>query len=142
MKQEVFAPKKSVYGPVHFETLSAALSVGISLNKRNKISEAERFLRAQGPLARRALGEDHVLTLQLRQLYAGVLFDDAWDEQRMDHLREAYDILKDVVSRMKRVFGTSHPMTKNAEQLLILKFRLGVPLEAASAAPWTRLDAT
>ena len=61
------------------------------------------------PVARRVLGENHDLTLRMRNNYAAALYMD--DGATHDDLREAVTTLEDVARIARRVFGGAHPLT-------------------------------
>ena len=58
-------------------------------------------------MARRALGETDVVTLNLRKFYAMALFVDAG--ATLDDLREAVETLEDVERIARRVLGGAYP---------------------------------
>ncbi len=59
------------------------------------------------PVARRVLGEGHDLTLAMRWIYAGVLYEDA--SATLDDLREAVTTLEEIERIARRVLGGGHP---------------------------------
>ena len=61
------------------------------------------------PVARRVLGETHILTLRMRWLYAMVLYEDP--DATLDDLREAVTTLEDLERTARRVLGDAHPLT-------------------------------
>ena len=68
------------------------------------------------PVARRTLGNSHLLTLQMRSNYAIGLCKD--DGATLDDLREAVTTLEDTERTTRRVFGISHPTTVGVEHSL------------------------
>ena len=68
------------------------------------------MLRKTLPAARRVLGESHADTLRLRWSYALALYQD--NGASLDDLREAVTTLEDTERIARRVFGCTHPMTK------------------------------
>ena len=67
-------------------------------------------------MARRALGEAHETTLQMRWNYALALYKDAG--ATLDDLREAVTTLEDLERTARRVLGGAHPITKGIEHTL------------------------
>ena len=87
-------------------------------------------MRPETALARRALGDDHEITLRLRHHYALALLDglrvsgvSLADAPREPAFIEAKAEIEDVHRRMKRILGAMHPYTKVAAGLLA-RFRL------------------
>ena len=71
------------------------------------------LLRPLLPLARRALGADHEITLRLAHAYVCVVLVSAAGSR--DDGIFAEKLLEDTVARMRRVFGNEHPYTRKAE---------------------------
>ena len=77
-----------------------------------RFAEAKKLLRKVAPVARRALGAEHALTLSLREdLSRATLDGDSSAEEK----REALQMLKDTVAVMRRVMGPAHPDTLHAQ---------------------------
>ena len=70
-------------------------------------------MRKTIPVARRVLGEGHLLTLKMRCVYAQSLYKDP--DATLDDLREAATTLEDTERIARRVFGGAHPLTKGIE---------------------------
>ena len=68
------------------------------------------------PVARRVLGADNRLTLQMRTNYALALYED--DGATLDDLREAVTTLEETARTARRVLGSSHPLTPTIERYL------------------------
>jgi len=68
------------------------------------------------PVARRVLGETHILTLRMRWLYAMVLYEDP--DATLDDLREAVTTLESVAPLWTRIFGEAHPETPKVQGAL------------------------
>ena len=62
------------------------------------------------PVARRAIGESHELTLKLRRNYAMALYKG--DGATLDDLSKAVTTLEETARIARRVLGGSHPNTK------------------------------
>ena len=65
------------------------------------------------PVARRVLGENDILTLKMRLIYARVLCKDPTGA--LDDLREAVTTLEDTERIARRVLGGAHPTTTGIE---------------------------
>ena len=70
-------------------------------------------IRKTIPVAQNILGEDHALTLMMKQKCAQSLYRD--DGATLDDLREAVTTLEDVGRIARRVFGGAHPTTASVE---------------------------
>ena len=70
-------------------------------------TEAKRILLKVIPNARRTLGAEHDLTLNLREIYGNFLYQDP-SASRGDVV-DAIEIFEDVQRRARRVFGPDHP---------------------------------
>ena len=68
------------------------------------------------PVARRTLGEGHVLTLKLRCSYAAAVYKD--DSATPGDLREAVNALEDVERIERRALGGAHPIVVHVERHL------------------------
>ena len=90
----------------------AANNYAMTLLDLERFKEAKRVLRHTIPVARRALGAEHALTLSLREdLSRATLDGDSSAEEK----REALQMLKDTVAVMRRVMGPAHPDTLHAQ---------------------------
>ena len=78
--------------------------------------EARSLLRKTTPMAQRALGESHGLTLRMRKMYAEAIYMDPG--ATLDDLREAVTTLEDTARIRRRVFGGDHPFTLAVEEFL------------------------
>ena len=65
------------------------------------------------PVARRALGESHVLSLGMRWFYARLIHEDT--TATIANLREAATTLEEILPTARRVFGGEHPLTMGTE---------------------------
>ena len=68
------------------------------------------------PVARRAIGESHELTLKLRRNYALALYKG--DGATLDDLSKAVTTLEDLEQTARRVLGGAHPTTMGLEHSL------------------------
>ena len=104
--------------------------------------EAKSLLHKHIPVARRALGNEHDLTLDLRNLFARAIYRDT-NSSRV-HVHEALAIAEDVLRTTQRVFGTSHPYSRGSRKdLESARMRLAddesrEAFTAAAPAPSTR----
>ena len=88
----------------------------LALKHLNHFEEAKSLLQKTMPVARRVLGEGHDLTLAMRWIYAGVLYEDA--SATLDDLREAVTTLDELERTARRVLGSAHPLAKGIEREL------------------------
>ena len=68
------------------------------------------------PVARRVLGHDNDLTLQMRLNYGRALYEDPG--ATLDDLREAVTTLEETERTARRVLGGAHPTTTGVESCL------------------------
>ena len=80
------------------------------------LREAVSTLEELERIARRVLGENHELTLWMREAYAAALCDDTG--ATLDDLREAVTTLEDAERTARRVLGGAHPLTPAFESHL------------------------
>ena len=66
------------------------------------------------PVARRALGEGHRLTLKMRWSYAETLYSNP--NATLDDLSEAFTTLEELARTARRVFGGAHPLVVGIER--------------------------
>ena len=90
------------------DTIMDAINLAESLIDAELFEEARSLLCDNIPVARRTLGTDHELTLDLRSNYALAISRDT-NSSRAD-VHEAVAILEDVVRTSRRVFGLQHPV--------------------------------
>ena len=81
------------------------------------IPEAKAFLGEVVPRSQKALGPDHIHTLQLRLLQGEMLFRAP--DATLDDCLEAEIICEDVAKRYTRTFGAAHPLTGVARSRLM-----------------------
>ena len=94
------------------DTLAAAYNYANSLLILERFKEAKRLLRKVIPVARRALGAEHDITLSLREDLSRATLDG---ESSAEEKREALQMLEDVAAVMRRVLGPAHPDTLHAQ---------------------------
>ncbi len=116
MKRDVYSGRLKLDGEENERTLRAANNYAASLNYLNRYEESRSLLRKTMPVARRALGEGHNLTLTMRWICAEALYSDPG--ATLDDLREAVATLEDAERIARRVFGSMHPFTMQIEQSL------------------------
>ena len=95
-------------GEKHEQTLQAAYNYASSFLSLQRFEEAKSLLRKLIPVARRVLGENQGLTLDMRWNYAAALCKDP--AATLDDLREAVTTLEDAERTARRVFGAAHPL--------------------------------
>ena len=107
--REVYAREKKLYGPTDKTTIHAGNSLVTSLNASGQYAEAKAFAGKLLSKCRRALGSNHVMTLDLRINFAEALYNDA-RASRADIL-QGVALLEDVARVRRRVSGPRHPDT-------------------------------
>ena len=111
-----------------------AHNLACSLLQLARYSEAKSFLLDQVPIARRALGAEHDLTLRLRCAYGRSLSEG--DGVSRDELVEATTLLGELVRTTTRIYGKVNPLTVAFQRRLLhaqTKLRL-LDVEAKLAA--------
>ena len=117
LKREIYASRLALDGKSNEGTLIAALNLIVSFTNALRLSEAKRMLREQLPIATRVLGKDHDVTLSLqRNVVIGLLRDEKSTRQET---LQAEKLAKDMLVRLRRVYGAQHPLTRNMEAWLI-----------------------
>ena len=116
MTRDVYLGFLKLRGEKHEQTLQAAYNYASSFLSLQRFEEAKSLLRKLIPVARRVLGENQGLTLDMRWNYAAALCKDP--AATLDDLREAVSTLEDAGRTARRVLGGSHPLTKNIEGTL------------------------
>ena len=81
-----------------------------------RYKEAKSLLRKTLPVTRRVLAEGDETTLRMRWYYAMTLINDP--NATLDDVCEAVATLEDTDRIARRVFGGTHPLTKNIEGTL------------------------
>jgi len=114
MKQDMYSRRLELNGEEHESTLIAAQNYAASLISLKRFEEAKSLLSKATPVARRALGEDHIRTLELSWSYAMALYED--DAATLGDLNEAVTTLEDTKRIARRVLGGEHPTTEGIEK--------------------------
>mmetsp|Transcript_26771 Transcript_26771/g.82355 ORF Transcript_26771/g.82355 Transcript_26771/m.82355 type:complete len:211 (+) Transcript_26771:3-635(+) len=115
LKREVFAKIVASLGISDACTLMSGNNLVVSLNRMRLWEEAQTLVRDQLlPVARRTLGPDHDVTLRLNHNLAEAIRTKPGFNR--DDFLEAETIMRDVVQRRRRVFGSVHPSTLSAER--------------------------
>ena len=107
MRRDVYSGVLKLYGEEHSETIREANNYAVVLLSLWHHAEAKPILCKAIPNARRTLGAEHDLTLNLRKFYGRCLYQDP-SASRGD-VAEAIEIFEDVQRRARRVFGAGHP---------------------------------
>ncbi|CAH0373058.1 unnamed protein product [Pelagomonas calceolata] len=105
---------KLIEGANSQNALISANNLGLCLHQRGRHAAAREALREPLADARRTFGEDHSITLNLRETTADATSGLGGEA----NLRETIAIYEDLVTRSRRVLGTSHPTTQQREQCL------------------------
>ena len=115
-QRDVYSGTLKLYGEENRETLREAINLGDSLHSLRRYAEAKALLHKTVPVARRVLGQSHILFLKMRWVYARALYHD--DGATLDDLREAAATLEETERTVRRVLGGAHPMLVEVGQSL------------------------
>ena len=107
MDRDIYCGRLKLNGEEHVRTLIAANNYAASLLALLHFEEAKSLLSKATPVARRALGEDHIRTLKLRWSYAMALYEDP--AATRDDIREAVTSLEELERTARRVLGGTYP---------------------------------
>ena len=122
MKRDVYSghSRHRDLGPLHQNTLKAALNLSTALVNAGDYAEARAFTRDQTELARRALGADHPVTLDFQWGYSRAFTLDKGVSA--EQLGEVATALEKTLEVSQRVRGREHPQTCNIrDELTIAK---------------------
>ena len=108
MRRDVYSGTLKLHGEQNINCLSDAFNYAVDLIDAKRFEEARSLLRKTIPVARRALGDPHDLTLSMRSVYAQTLYKD--DGATLANLREAVTTLEDAERTARRVLGGAHPL--------------------------------
>ena len=108
MLRDVYSGRLRLKGEEHPQNVGAANNYANSLLTLERFEETKALLNKTLPVARRVLGENHDLTLKMKQIYGRALYED--DEATLDDLREAVATLEDVARTARRVLGGAPPV--------------------------------
>ena len=109
MRQEVYSGYLKLKGEEDDGTLWAALNYALNLKELHRFEEAKALLRRTLPVMRRVLGENDIITLKTRWLYARALLLDT--SATLDDLQEGVTTLEETNRTARRVLGGAHPIT-------------------------------
>ena len=124
IKRDVLSGWLRLNGVEHTYTLTTTNNYANSLAALHRFKEVKSLLRKTMPVARRVLSDSNETTLNMRAAYANALYRDP--AATLDDLREAVTTLEDTARTVRRVFGASHPLTR--------EFCIELELGAARAA--------
>ena len=116
VRQDIYSKCLSLHGEEHQNTLYEANNLANSLFALERFGEGKSILRKMMPVARRTLGDDSIVTLTMRKLYARALYEDTG--ATVDDLSEAVTTLEDLERIARRVLGGAHPTTEGIERSL------------------------
>ena len=102
-------------GEEHGATLAAACNYASTLHDLQHFEEAKSVICKMMPVARRALGDSHLYTIQMRTQYARTSF---YPGATLDDLHEAVATLEETARISRRVLGGAHPTTGWVESTL------------------------
>ena len=112
MRRDTYSGWLKLKGEDHVRTLTGANNYANSLLALKHSEEARSLLRKTIPMAQRALGESHGLTLRMRKMYAEAIYMDP--DATLDDLHEAVATFDKTERAARRVFGGAHPLTEGA----------------------------
>ena len=118
LQRDVYEGYLKLNGEEHLETLRAARNLAVTLNELQPPSykEVKALLRRLMLVARRVLGDEHGVTLQMRTIYATALYGD--HDATLEDLREAVTTLEETTRTTRRVLSGAHPLTSAIEDEL------------------------
>ena len=116
MRRAVYSGTLKLRGDQHPRTLLEANNYASTLAHAGRYKEAKSLLRKTIPVARRVFGESHELTLKMRWIYAGALYED--HGATLDDVREAVTTLEETTRTARRVLGGAHPLVVQIEPCL------------------------
>ena len=105
MFREVYAEEKALYG-IEDRALWTAVNLSSVMYELGRIEEARSFLSEHVGVARRELGPDHAVTLNLLENYALSIADT---HKSIKEVCEAVEMLGSVMNARQRIFGNGHP---------------------------------
>ena len=114
--QDVYSSWLNLCGEENEYTLLSANNYATSLLNLQRFEEAKALMHKMVPVARRALGESNEITLKMRLVCAGALYED--DGATLDDLRKSVTTIEDTARIARRVLGGAHPLTMNIERNL------------------------
>ena len=122
LQREVYAQSKEL-GDEDDVFFSTVTDLALSLMEADLWGEAKTLLREHLTAASDSLGADHLETLYARLYYAeSLLYDDGdgettYEQDRADYL-ESERIAVDALRRAERIYGSGHPVTVEAQDIL------------------------
>jgi len=116
MHQDVYFGYVRLHGEEHINAFQAASNYADSLLSLRRFEETKALLRKTMPMTRRVLGDENILTLRMKKIYAEALYMD--HGATLDDLREAVTTLEDAERTARRVLGGAHPSTMGIEENL------------------------
>ena len=117
MKRDVYSGSLKLHGEEHENYLMAAINYASALHDlKQDHEEAKSMMRKTIPVARRAFGDGHEVTLKMRWIYARALCEAAG--ALLADLHEAVATLEDAERIARRVFGSTHPIAVGLEHQL------------------------
>ena len=122
MRRDVYFGYVKILGKQDYDSIREATNYADTLLNLERFKEARSLTRKMMPVARRVLGENDAITLNMRWSYARALYEDT--SAALADLREAVTTLEEMERIVRRKFGSAHPLTKKIE----------VSLEEAQAA--------
>ena len=110
MRRDVYFGYVKILGKQDYDSIREATNYADTLLNLERFKEARSLTRKMMPVARRVLGENDAITLNMRWSYARALYEDT--SAALADLREAVTTLEDTTRIARRVFGGAHPTTE------------------------------
>ena len=124
MQRLVYEGRLAMHGPTHPETLMGAQNYAMLLQHSGRSAEAVPFLRERIMEATSALGENHLVTIDLHVVLAGALLESAMSLSEpistgkyFAYCQDAVTIYEKAVRFYRRVLGPEHPKTAAIESI-------------------------
>ena len=109
MRRVIYTETLRLFGEEHRESLIEANNYADCLQRLRRFEEVKTLLRKTIPVARRVVGERHIITLTLRKIYAETLYLNP--AATLDDIREAVATLEELEPTSRRLLGGAHPKT-------------------------------
>merc|ERR1712032_241731 len=114
-RRDVYSGTVKLKGKEHVDAIRECGNYALNLLELRRFGEAKKLLRKTMPVAQRVLGNDHDVTLSIREdLCHATLNGGSSAEEK----REALQMLEDTVAVIRRVMGPAHPDTLHAQEKL------------------------
>ncbi len=114
LRRDVYAGWLQLKGEEDIETLQAVSNCADSFLSHRRFEETKLLMRKMMPITRRVLGDENILMLRMKKIYAEAIYVD--DCAKLNDLREAVTRLEELERTARRVLGGAHPLTEAVER--------------------------